>query len=194
MVGLHRAGPVHHVEAQLADPGHVRGHDLVAALGHRRHVGPAPGRRHADTEKPDAERTRHLAQLRKMRHQLVAGLMHVLKRRSGKFELSAGLERHGAAPRHVRKPDDVLAFHDRLPAEHVLHAVEQGSDAARPRVWHGPVTVERERKFLVFGADPKLLFRLATGRKPRDEFVARFDRCHIDLVTSHSDIRQGPRP
>ena len=41
VVGLHRAGAVHHVEAERADLRHVGGHDLVAALRHHRHVGAA---------------------------------------------------------------------------------------------------------------------------------------------------------
>ena len=38
-IGLHRAGAIHHVEAERADLRHIGGHDLVAALGHFRHVG-----------------------------------------------------------------------------------------------------------------------------------------------------------
>src|SRR3546814_10546265 len=37
-VDLHRAGAGHHVQAQRADPGHVLAHDLVAPLGHPRHL------------------------------------------------------------------------------------------------------------------------------------------------------------
>ena len=62
----------------------------------------------------------------------VAGLMDGLDRRAGQFELSARLERDRAAAGHVRKADDVLALHDRLPAEQVLHADEQRADRARP--------------------------------------------------------------
>ena len=40
-IGLHRAGPVHHVEAEIADLRHVLRHDAVAALRHDRNVGAA---------------------------------------------------------------------------------------------------------------------------------------------------------
>ena len=71
----------------------------------------------------------------------LAGLVHGLDRRAGQLELAAGLERDRAAAGHVGEPDDVLALHDRLPAEQVLHAVEQRADAARPAVGHRPVAV-----------------------------------------------------
>ena len=95
----------------------------------------------------------HLAQLREMRHQLVAGLVHGLDRRAGQFELPARLERDRAAAGHVGEPDDVLALHDRLPAEQMLHAVEQRADAARPAVGHGLMAVHGEGELLVLGAD-----------------------------------------
>jgi hypothetical protein len=41
-IGLHRAGPEHHVEAVLADLRHVVAHDLVAALRHHRNLGARP--------------------------------------------------------------------------------------------------------------------------------------------------------
>ena len=190
MVGLHRAGPVHHVEAELADLRHVRRHDLVAALRHHRHVGARPVRRHANAKKADAERPRHLADLGQMRHQLVAGLVHGFERRARQFELAAGLERDRAAAGHVGETYDVLALHDRLPAEQVLHAVKQCTDAARARIGHRPVTVHGEREFLVLGADAEFFLRLATGGKPRDQLVARFDRRHVDLVAGHQQFRQ----
>ena len=83
VVGLDRAGPVHHVEAERADLRHILGHDAIAALGHARHVGPRPFRRHADAEEADAERRRDLAHLREMRHQFAVGLMHTVERRAG---------------------------------------------------------------------------------------------------------------
>ena len=73
----------------------------------------------------------------------LAGLVHGLDRRAGKLELPAGLERDRAAAGHVGEADDVLALHDRLPAEQMLHAVEQRADAARPAVGHRPVAVRR---------------------------------------------------
>ena len=141
-VRLHRAGAVHHVEAERADLRHVIGHDLVAALRHHRHVRAAPIGRHAQAEEADAERARHFAQLREMRHQFGGGLVHGLDRRARQFELAARLERNGAAAGDVEHADDVVALHDRLPAEQMLHAVEQRADRARPGVGHRPVVLD----------------------------------------------------
>ena len=146
----------------------------------------APVRRHAEAEEADAERRRHLAHLRQMRHQLGRGLVHGLDRRAGQFELPARLERNRAAAGDVEQADDVVALHDRLPAEQVLHAVEQRADAARPGIGHRPVVVDGEGEFLVLGADAELRLRLAARFEPGDEFVARLDRRHVDLVTSHA--------
>src|SRR4029078_7726744 len=70
-----------------------------------------------------------------------------------------------------------------------LHAFEQGTDAARAFVWHGLKALQRERGLLVLGADAELGRRLAARLEPRDEFVTRLQRRHIDLVTRHEKIR-----
>ena len=114
--------------------------------------------------------------------------MDGLDRRAGQLELPAGLERDRAAAGDVGEADDVVALHDRLPAEQVLHAVEQRADAARPAVGHRPVAVHGEDEFLVLGADAELRLRLAARREPRDQFVARVDRRHVDLVAGHAGI------
>ena len=79
---------------------------------------------------------RDFAQLRQMRDQLAAGLVHGLDRRAGQFELAARLQRNRAAAGDVEHADDVVALHDRLPAEQVLHALEQRADRARALVGH----------------------------------------------------------
>ena len=96
-IGLHRAGAIHHVEAERADLRHVGGHDFVASLRHFRYFGARPTRRHADAEKADTQRLRHFAHLREMRHELARRLMHSAQLRTGQFELTARLERDGAA-------------------------------------------------------------------------------------------------
>ena len=164
-IRLHRAGAIHHVEAERADLRHVGRHDPVAALRHHRDLGARPGRRHAEPEEADAERARDLAQLRQMRHQLRAGLMHGLDRRAGQLELPARLERDRAAAGDVEQADDVAVLEDRLPAEQVLHAFEQRADAAPALVRDRPVALDRERKFLVLGADAELRLRLARPRR-----------------------------
>ena len=139
--------------------------------------------------KPIPKRRRDLAHLRQMRHQLGLGLVHGLDRRAGQLELAAGLQRNRAAPGDVVEPDDVAALHDRLPAEQKLHAFEQRADAARAFVGHGLTALQRERGLLVLGTDAELGRRLAAGLEPRDEFVTRLQRRHIDLVTRHEKIR-----
>src|SRR6266511_5477074 len=100
-VGVHRAGAIHHVETVFSDLGHIGGHDPVAALGHHRDLGATPVRRHAEPKKADTERARDFLDLREMRHQLRARLMHGLERRSRKLELASRLERDRAATRDV---------------------------------------------------------------------------------------------
>ena len=84
---------------------------------------------------------------------------------------------------------------DRLPAEQVLHAFEQRADAAPALIGDRPVAFDRERKFLVLGADAEFRLRLHAFGEPRDELVARFDRRHVDLITSHDQSRlRAPAP
>ena len=125
-----------------------------------------------------------------MGEQFACRLMHGLDRRAGQLELPAGLERDRAAAGHVGEPDDVVALHDRLPAEQMLHAIEQRADAARPAIGHGPMAIHGEDEFLVLGADAEFRLRLAARLKPRDQLVARTDRRHVDLVAGHSGFRR----
>src|SRR5665647_2849125 len=131
-----------------------------------------------------------------MRHQLRAGLVYIFDRRAGEFELPARLQRNGAAVSDVEQADDVVALHDRVPAEQVVQAYEQRADRARPGIGHRPVALNREGEFLMLGADAELRPRLATRFEPGDKFVARLDRGNVNLVTSHASVRQekGPRP
>ncbi len=125
-----------------------------------------------------------------MREQFARGLMHVIDRRSGQFELSAGLERDRAAAGHVGEADDAVALHDRVPAEQVPHAVEQRADAARAVIRHRRMVDDPEGELLMLGADAEFRLRLAARFEPRDELVARFDRRHIDLITGHAEFRR----
>ena len=63
-------------------------------------------------------------------------------------------------------------------------------------IGHRPMAVDGEGELLVLGADAELRLRLAARFEPGDEFVARLDRGHVDLVTSHARVRRkkGPRP
>ena len=114
-------------------------------------------------------------------------LVHGLDRRARQFELPARLQRDRAAAGNVVEADDVALLHDRLPAEQELHALQQRADALGAFVRHGVMALERERRLLVLGADPEFGRRLHAGCNPRHEFVARFQRRHIDLVTRHAN-------
>ena len=132
--------------------------------------------------------SRDLLELREMRHQFRAGLVHGFDRRARKLELAARLQRDRAAAGDVEHADDVAVLDDRLPAQQMLHALEQRADAAPAVIRHRPVALDRERELLVLGADAEFGFRLAARLEPRDEFIARFDRRHVDLVTSHAGV------
>jgi len=73
--------------------------------------------------------------------------MHIVDRRARQFKLAARLERDRAAAGHVGETDDVVALHDRVPAEQMLHAVEQRADAARPGVRHRRMVLIRKANF-----------------------------------------------
>ena len=122
-----------------------------------------------------------------MRHQLAMRLVHGFDRCAGQLKLPAGLERNRPAAGDVVKPDDIAALHDRLPAEQELHAFEQRADALGAVVRHGVVAFEGERRFFVLGADAEFGFGFHARLQPRNEFVARLQRRHIDLVTRHEN-------
>ena len=111
--------------------------------------------------------------------------MHGLQRRARQLELSARLQRNRAAAGDIVEADDVAALHDRLPAEQVLHAVQQRADATRAFIGNRRMIGDVERRLFVLGADPELIFPLLARGDPRDQFVARRQRRHIDLVTRH---------
>ena len=111
--------------------------------------------------------------------------MQGLDLRAGQFELPAGLQRDRAAAGDVEQADDVFPFHDGLPAEQVLHALEQRANAASALIGHRPVSLQREGEFLVLGADAELRFRFDALGKPIHEIVAPLDRRQVDLITRH---------
>src|SRR5262249_32888340 len=93
--------------------------------------------------------------------------------------------------------DDRISLHDRLPAQQHAHALQQRPDAALALVGNWRGIGERERQLLVLGADAEFGLRLGASGEPRDQFVARLDRRHVELVTSHEDSgkwapRKGP--
>ncbi len=122
--------------------------------------------------------------------------MYGFDRRARKLELTARLERDRAAAGDIEEADDIALLDDRLPTEQVLHAFEQRTDAAVAIIGDRPMILDREGEFLVLRADPPLRLRLAACLEPRDEIVARLDRRHVDLVTSHAggSLHRGRGP
>ncbi|MCP5113609.1 MAG: 50S ribosomal protein L30, partial [bacterium] len=101
---------------------------------------------------------------------LRASLVQMLQGSTGKLELSARLERNVGATHWIGKADDVVAFHHRVPAELVAHAVQHGLDAASAFIRQRRQIVGMEAKFLVLGADTPVFRRLAAGFEKADEF------------------------
>src|SRR5262249_24563727 len=138
--------------------------DLVAALRHDRRFLDRPKRREAEPQKRDAHRAGDIAQLRQVRAGLSAGLMQVLKRRAGKLELAARLQRDR---RHVLlQRDDVLFLVNALPAVLVGQTIEQRANALLALIRDGLQALAVEGKLLVLGADaPSRAIRLIAGLK-----------------------------
>src|SRR3954452_21771092 len=111
-----------------------------------------------------------------MGHQLGSSLMNCFHRCTGQFELTAWLQRNGAAAGDIEKSDNVAVFHDRVPPEQMLHAMEQRFNTARPRIGDRPVPLEGERRLFMLCADPEGLFRLCSSLQPRDELITRMQR------------------
>src|SRR5262249_20530241 len=98
------------------------------------------------------------------------------------------LEGDRAATGHVKQADDVAVLDNRFPTEQMLHAFEQRTDAALTLIRDRVVAVDRKHEFLMLGTEAKPRSGLAARFKPRDEFLARFDRRHVDLVASHTAV------
>ena len=192
-IGLDGRGAKHHVEAAGSDFRHVVGHDRVAALRHHRRFGQRPFRAHAEREKADPQRLGDGARDRKMAIKLVGGRVRVVERRAGKLELSAGLERNGAAAVRVVEADQMAAVFDAVPAEPLAHAFEQRPNAACAAVGDRRMVGAVEGDLFVLGADPERARRLAPRFEPRDQGVARLHNLTIDDVASHAGAHPSGR-
>ncbi len=118
-----------------------------------------------------------------------------LERRARQLELPARLERDRAAAGHVGEADDVRPVHDRLPAEQMLHAVQQRTDRAAALVGHRLVRIGGERELLVLGADAPLRLRL----HPAANHATSSSRDSIGVRSTTSRAirgfrQKGPRP
>jgi hypothetical protein len=172
-IGLDGAGAQHHVEAERADARHVPQHDLVPALGHDRQVGAGLVRPEAQAEKAHAQLLANLLHLGEVPSGFGAGLVEIIKRRPGQFELSGGLEADIAVRPGQR--DDILALVDRLPPE-LGEPDEERVDAALLLVGRRVMIADRVDEFLVFGADPPARLRLLAVREDSQQVVTAFDQ------------------
>ena len=158
-IDLDRAGGLHHLQAHGPDLGHVFAHDLVAALGHPRHVGKRPFRIVAETEEADVHFAGDFLHLVQVLVHLATGLVDVLKGGAGKLDLAGRFEGDAAAVLHGQG-DDVVLLVDGGPAE-ADKAFEQGANSPLALVFEGTEIIQAIGELLVFGADPPVFLRLA---------------------------------
>jgi hypothetical protein len=114
-----------------------------------------------------------------------AGLVNGLERRARKLELASRFQADGALSGRLDQSDDAALVQDRVPAEFLLHALQNRPYAPFAAIGHGRVTVDREGKLLVFRADAPLLARLATGSEVVDKLCDPFDRPGIGRIARH---------
>src|SRR6185312_13834234 len=177
-VHLHGAGARHHVQAERADLGHVFAHDLVAALGHPRHLVAPPLRLEAHAEETQANAVGHGAHFLQMRVHLAASLVDGFQRRAGQFQLAGRLQRDVGLVAGER--DRNIAFAGDLPAVTRGDAFEQRADAALALERRRLQVIGAEAEFLVFGADAPGFARLLAGGEVVDQLLATRDRDALD--------------
>ena len=188
-VDLHRAGAGHHVQAQVADPGHVVAHDPVAALGHPGHVGARPFGLEAHAQEAQLQLVGDLAHLVEVGAGFHAGLVDVLQCRAGQFQLPGRLQRHRGAIADQGDGAGGVAVHAlayRGPAE-AHQAFEQGLDAAFAVEGRRTQVIQAEAELLVLGADAPVGLGLPAGGEVIDQLVAPGDR----RVGGMAGTRQG---
>src|SRR6476620_9504133 len=105
--------------------------------------------------------------------------------------MAARLERNRATASHVEQTNHVAVFDDRFPTEQILHSFEQRANTAATIVGNRAMPLDREHELLMLGTDTKLRLAFAARFEPRNEFLARLDRRHVDLVASHAGGSDG---
>src|SRR6476620_11732949 len=105
--------------------------------------------------------------------------------------MAARLERNRATAGHVEQTTHVAVFDDRLPTEQILHSLEQRANTAATVIGNRAMPLDREHELLMLGTDTKLRLGFAARFEPRNEFLARLDRRHVDLVASHAGGSDG---
>ncbi len=151
------AGAQHHVEPETALFGHVIEHDLVAAFRHDRQLIAALVRPHAETQKALAGLFADRLDLLQVTAGFGAGLMQIIERRSGQFELTCRFQAHRAvSPLHR---DNLAILLDRLPAE-FGQRIEEIADAAGFVIGGRMQIGAAIDEFFVLGADQPFVLRL----------------------------------
>src|SRR6185312_3152506 len=177
-VHLHGAGARHHVQAERADLGHVFAHDLVAALGHPRHLVAPPLRLEAHAEETQAHAVGHRAHFLQMRIHLAAGLVDGFQRRAGELQLAGRFQRDIRLVAGER--DRNIAFAGDLPAVTCGDAFQQRPDAALALERRSAQVVGAEAELLVLGADAPSLARLLARGEVVDQLLAPGDGRALD--------------
>lgn len=150
-VDLHGAGAAHHGLAHSADLLHVGVHELVAALGHHRHVFVPPDRCRSKADEADTDLVGDVLDLGQVDVHLIAGVVDGLDRGTGEFKLAAGFKRHVGAV--LFEANEFVPFHDRGPAVLVTQAFQNGAHAAVAVIGDGLERVLAVAELLVLGAD-----------------------------------------
>ena len=173
-VHLHGAGAQHHVEAELADLGHVAAHDLVAALGHPGDVLAAPFRLEAHAQHADASGSAIFFTSSRW----VCASQQVWCSVSSGAPLSSNWP---PGSRLMLQPCLVSAIG--LPfsstgsqPKRSAMPFQQRADAARAVVRQRSQILAREAELLVLGADAPCDARLATAREIIDQLALAGDR------------------
>ena len=177
-VHLHGAGARHHVQPERTDLGHVLAHDLVAALGHPRHLVAAPLRLEAHAEEAQPHAVGDRAHFFQMRVHLAAGLMDRLQRRAGQLQLTGRLQRDRSLV--ARQGDRVFALAGDLPAVAGGEGFQQQLDAALALEGGSAQVVGAKAELLVLGADQPSLARLLAGGEVVGQLLAIPDRGALD--------------
>ncbi len=183
-VHLHGAGAQHHVQPARAHLGHVFAHDLVAALGHERHVRPPRDGVEAERRKAEAKPGRHRTQPCDMRIELGFGFMQIRQRRAGELELPAGFQgKRGAI---ALQPDGVALVGDRDQPLGGLNRGQQITDAARLLIAGRPEIAQAKSESLMLRANGEIGSRLAAGCQIRRQIPGVGNNSRIGV----SGVRQ----
>mmetsp|Transcript_738 Transcript_738/g.2243 ORF Transcript_738/g.2243 Transcript_738/m.2243 type:complete len:219 (-) Transcript_738:393-1049(-) len=157
-VDLDRAGAEHHVQAHGAHSGHVRLHQLVAALWHHRDVLHRPLRVEPHSKEAHSHLLGNGLCLVEVAIDLSAGFVDAVKRGTAELKLATRLQ--GDALSTHLAANDAVPLHHGLPPEAVHYELEELLDL---RVVGAGVVIRVEHNFLVLCPDPPVRFWLAAA-------------------------------